>query len=301
MKTNLLFFILTFSIYHMACTDKISKSTFDIQGHRGCRGLMPENTIPAFIKAVELGVNTIELDVVISKDHKVVVSHEPWISSEICKDTIGNIIPDSIGNSLNIYQINYADIHQYDCGSLPNAKFPEQKKILTAKPTLEAAIGTVEIISKENGYPPVQYNIEIKCDVRGDDIYHPKPEEFVDLVYNVLVSQGVKGRTIIQSFDPRPLNYLNDKDPDVKIAYLTSNQLGYQHNLSRLDFIPDIFSPNHIFVTESMINFFHKKSIKVIPWTVNEVDRMQELIDLSVDGIITDFPDRLIQLISDEH
>lgn len=279
-------------------TATVDKQNLDIQGHRGCRGLLPENTIPAFIKALELGVNTLEMDVVITKDKEVLVSHEPWISSTICKNINGDSLPDETGRSINLYQLNYSEIMRYDCGSIQHPNFPEQKTRKAAKPLLNNVINTIETLVKEKNYAPVRYNIEIKSAIEGDDIYHPKPEEFVDLVYAVLASENVKEKTVIQSFDPRPLNYLHDKDATIKIALLVDNQLGYVHNLQRLDFTPDIFSPDKAYVTQGMIDFFHEKDIKVIPWTVNDTLKMQELIQLGVDGIITDYPDKLIELVS---
>ena len=111
---------------HNAVAQYIPK--FDIQGHRGARGLEPENTIPAFILALDSGVTTLELDVVITKDKQVVVSHEPWISSSICLDTAGNAIPEKDEKKLNIYQMTYDQVAKYDCGSKGNDKFPQQEK-----------------------------------------------------------------------------------------------------------------------------------------------------------------------------
>ncbi len=293
--------LLSICCLFLSCTTTTMETKkIDIQGHRGCRGLMPENTIAGFIKALELGVNTLEMDVVITKDKEVLVSHEPWISSTICKAENGDTLPDETGKSINIYQMNYSEIMRYDCGSLQHPNFPEQQNRKAAKPLLNNVINTIETLVKEENYTPVKYNIEIKSNNLGDGIYHPKPEEFVDLVYEVLKSENVIEKTIIQSFDPRPLNYLNDKDSTIKIALLVDNQLGYAHNLQRLDFKPNIFSPDRAYVTESMISFFHNEGIEVIPWTVNDTTQMKQFIDLGVDGIITDYPDKLIQLIKKE-
>src|SRR5436305_9759012 len=104
-------------------------SEFDIEGHRGCRGLLPENTIPAFLKALELGVSTLEMDVVITKDKQVLVSHDPFMSHEICRSPEGKYITAEEERSHNLYRINLAQISQYDCGMQPHPRFPEQKKI----------------------------------------------------------------------------------------------------------------------------------------------------------------------------
>jgi glycerophosphoryl diester phosphodiesterase len=274
----------------------MEQSGFDIQGHRGCRGLLPENTLPAFVKALELGVTTLEMDVVITRDNQVVVSHEPWMSNEICTTIAGDTIGNDTLNTLNIYTLDYSEVLLYDCGSKPHPRFTEQEKMQAYKPLLKDVFATIESLIQTKGLAKVQYNIEIKSTMEGDDIFHPQPKEFVDLVYAVLEQAKVKDRVIIQSFDPRPLNYLHDKDANIQTAYLTENQLGFKHNLSRLDFKPTIFSPDKIFVTKEMIDFFHGEGIKVIPWTVNDTAQMQSFIELGVDGIITDYPDRLIGL-----
>ena len=135
-KTSFFLFFLTF----LSC-NKINE--FDLQGHRGYRGLYPENSTIGFLKSLHLGVSTIELDVVISKDKKVVVSHEPWISKNICVDQNGNrIINDK--EDFNIYSMDYNDIKKFDCGIIGNDKFPDQKKISVFKPTLNHVIKTVE-------------------------------------------------------------------------------------------------------------------------------------------------------------
>ena len=158
------------------------KKMVDIQGHRGCRGLLPENSIIAFEKAIELGVHTLELDVVISKDHQVVVSHEPFMNHEIALDLQGNPIPESEEKNYNLYQMTYDSIRLYDCGTKKHPRFPTQQKLKVVKPLLDDVIQMVEVKTGNK----IAYNIEIKRKPSYDGIYAPKVDEFVRLVVEVV-------------------------------------------------------------------------------------------------------------------
>ncbi|MEP6647758.1 MAG: glycerophosphodiester phosphodiesterase family protein, partial [Saprospiraceae bacterium] len=140
----------------------MAQKKIDWQGHRGCRGLMPENTMPGFMKAVELGVTTLELDVVISKDGQVVVSHEPWMSSIICSHPDGTPVTKSEEKTLNLYNMDYSEIQTYDCGKRGNPDFPSQMQVGTVKPTLKMVIRSVEVFAAENKFRQPRYNIELK-------------------------------------------------------------------------------------------------------------------------------------------
>ena len=269
--------------------------TLDIQGHRGARGLLPENTIPAFKKAVDLGVTTLELDVVITKDKKVVVSHDLYMSAHICTDANGNSISSDKENH-KIFQMDYAKVKTYDCGSLGNERFPQQKKMAAYKPLLGEMITEIEAYLKEKSLPPVNYNIEIKSTKKGDNIFHPEIEEFTDLVYDVIKKQLPLKRVIIQSFDPRVLQYLHKKDDKVTLAYLMERKKNFKKRIKKLGFTPDIYSPYYKLIDATAILKIHDAGMKVIPWTINEPSEMQLMIDWGVDGIITDYPDRAVGL-----
>lgn len=270
-------------------TSMIKKYTFDLQGHRGARGLAPENTLPAFKKALEIGVNTIELDVVITKDKQVLVSHEPWLNAATCLDFSGNKITKEDEMKYNIYTYTYNEIKKVDCGSLGNEKFPEQKKQKASKPLLADVIDLVTSYSAKNNIV-VNYNIEIKSDKRGDNLYHPAPSDFSDLVVAVLKNKNVKTNNVtIQSFDVRVLQYLNKKYPSYTLAYLVYKD-DVETNLKTLGFTPKIYSPEYKMLNKEIIAHLHKKGVKVIPWTVNDVEEMKKLLRWNVDGIITDYP-----------
>jgi glycerophosphoryl diester phosphodiesterase len=265
----------------------------DLQGHRGARGLMPENTIPAFMKALELGVTTLELDVAVSKDGKVLVSHEPWLSHEICLQKDGSPISEAEEKGYNLHQMPYAEIQQYDCGSKPHPRFPEQEKMVVHKPLLSDVIDSAEAYIQQHGLAPVHYNIEIKSMPEGDGLFHPAPEAFVDLVMQVLNEKGIAARSNLQSFDVRPLQIAHVKYPQMALALLVENEEGYKKNIARLGFTPPIYSPDYKLVDEALMNWARKEGIKVIPWTVNDPGDAQKLIEMGVHGIITDYPDRV--------
>jgi glycerophosphoryl diester phosphodiesterase len=213
------------SAFFVLTQPAMAQSTFDLQGHRGCRGLMPENTVPAFLKALEMGVNTLEMDVVISADQEIVVSHEPWMSHVICSHPDGRAVKRSERAALNFYQMNYADIQQFDCGMRGNPKFPQQKKIKAVKPTLKIVVKSSDKHAKDEGFPAPHYNIEIKSEEKEYGVFQPGPKDFVRLVVDEIRKLGIEDRTIIQSFDARVLELLNKEEKrKFSIAYLVSSE-----------------------------------------------------------------------------
>ena len=268
----------------------------DIQGHRGARGMMPENTIPAFIYALDQGVTTLELDVVISKDGKVVVSHEPWISHDICLTPDSLSIAKSQEKDYNIYQLTYEEIKKFDCGSLGNKRFEDQQQMVVSKPLLSDVIKAVEWHIKSYTKYEVDYNIELKSSPQGDNKYHPTPEQFSDIVYDLIDQYLPSNRIVIQSFDFRILRYWNKKYPQIRLAALIENIKSVKSNLNSLGFEPAIYSPYYKLLSKAKIEELHKKAIKVIPWTVNNAQEMQQLVAWGVDGIITDYPNRAKEL-----
>jgi glycerophosphoryl diester phosphodiesterase len=263
---------------------------FDFEGHRGARGLLPENTIPSFLKALEFGVTTLEMDVVITKDHQVVLSHEPYLSSEICSKPDGTPISPSEEKSFNIYQMTFAELSRYDCGKRGHARFPQQQPQPAIKPLLRDVIASVENACKEKGLQPVFYNIETKSTPEGDDVFHPRPAEFARLVYEEVKRNGVLDRTFFQSFDERTLESLYAIDRDLYFCLLVENRNGLEHNLNRLSFTPQIYSPHYRLVTPELVADVKQRGIKLIVWTVNTLEEMKRLKAMGVDGIITDYP-----------
>ena len=220
---------------------EFQKPAFDVQGHRGCRGLMPENTIPAMIKALDLGVTTLEMDVVITKDNKVLVSHEPWFEAEITTKPDGSFIKPGEAMQYNIFQMNYEEIVKYDVGMKPHPRFPQQQKIKAIKPLLADLFDSVAENMKIRRRPFPYFNIETKCLPAGDGRFHPKPEEFVELLMAVIKEKQLEERVIIQSFDFRTLKYLHEKYPSIKTAMLIedSDENDFDGQLNKLGYTPE--------------------------------------------------------------
>lgn len=270
---------------------------FDLQGHRGARGLMPENTIPAFLEALNTGVTTLELDVVITGDGQVLVSHEPYMSHEMCLKPDGQTISAEEDQKYNIYRMTYAETQQFDCGLKPHPRFPEQKKIKITKPLLKHVIAAAEDHIKSYTLYEVDYNIEIKS-VKGEEgKFQPSVEEFSEKVFEVINQYLPWERVVIQSFDFRVLQYWHKKYPQVRLAALVENKKSVEANLKELGFSPSVYSPDFMLIkSQAAITALKKKKIRVIPWTVNEPEDMKRLKAWGVDGIITDYPNRALEL-----
>ena len=271
----------------------LTQMPFDVQGHRGARGLVPENTIPSFIYALDQGVTTLEMDVVISRDSMVVLSHEPWFSSQICSKADGTPVGEEEEKALNMYEMTYEEIRTFDCGSRGNPRFPRQIPVKISKPLLSEVITEVEQYISEKGLAPVGYNIETKSSPTHDDVYHPEPAVFTALVLDTISRQGIMNRSTLQSFDIRTLQEAKKQAPDLNLALLVGSHDDMQFDawLDHLGFIPDIYSPYYKLVDDSLVQQVHARGMQVIPWTINTLEEMQELKTMGVDGIITDYPD----------
>jgi glycerophosphoryl diester phosphodiesterase len=279
-------------------SDPFGITVFDKEGHRGGRGLMPENTIPAMIKAIDLGVTTLEMDASISKDKKVFLSHEPFFNHEITTKPDGTYIAESEEKGFNMFQMNYAEIQKFDVGLKAHPRFPLQQKLPACKPLLSELFDTVIAYCTKKNIPFPQFNIETKTNPKTDGIFHPGPEEFVDLLVSVIQSKKMEDKVIIQSFDFRTLQYLHQKYPNFKTAVLIEDfdKKPFALQLRDLGFIPTIYSPAHILVTDLLVKQCRDAGIQIIPWTVNDLPRMLELKKMGVHGIISDFPDLFADL-----
>ncbi len=301
MKRNFLFGFISFI---MSCSNPthIQKAplgdgggggAFDEEGHRGCRGLMPENTIPAMIKALDLGVTTLEMDIAITKDKQPVLSHEPWFAQDITTKPDGTYMRDLEERTFVVYWMTYEQVKTFDVGMKPHPRFPRQQKMKVVKPLLRDVIDSCEEHAKATNRPLPWYNIETKTDPVLDSVFHPMPVEFVDLLMSVILEKGIEERTIIQSFDFRTLQYLHQKYPSVKTSMLIegSDKRGLDDQIKALGFAPTIYSPEYLLVNDDLVKKCHRQNIRIIPWTVNDKPTIDKLKEMGVDGIITDYPD----------
>jgi len=267
-------------------------NTIDFQAHRGGRGLMPENTIPAMLSVMDNNkVTTLEMDLAITKDKQVVVSHDPILNPIITTKPDGTFIKANEVNDHIIYQMNYEQLQKFDVGLKLHPGFVQQKKLAVAIPTLSDLIDSVELKGARIGRK-MFYNIEIKSVDGKDIVEHPAPDEFVDLVVNLIKQKNTVERTSIQSFDLRPLKVLHQKYPNIQTAYLVFGKecSVAKKQIQLLVFTPTIYRPEFKYVTKETVDYSHAHQMKIIPWTVNTKIEIDALIALGVDGIITDYP-----------
>jgi glycerophosphoryl diester phosphodiesterase len=263
----------------------------DWQGHRGARGLLPENTIPAMLKALEYPVTTLECDLAVTSDSQLVLSHEPWMSAEICSHPDGKPVTDAEAEQLLIYQMPLSKVKTFDCGKRGHPRFPRQMAMPAIKPALAQMVEAVDAYCKAQHRSLPNFNIEIKSEPEWYGQRCPEPKVFARLLLQELNRLGITARTCIQSFDPAVLNEVHAQAPEVITAFLVENPEGVEANLQRLTYTPPIYSPDYKLLQADIVTVLHKKSMKVIPWTVNDPETMQTLLKWGVDGIITDYPD----------
>ncbi len=288
-KPRFKFLILSFFVV-MSCEN--TNKLIDVQGHRGCRGLLPENTIEAFKKAIELGVHTLEMDVAITKYNEIVVSHEPYMNSVICLKPSGDEISKEEEKQFNLYKMSFEYIKTFDCGTKYHPNYPNQQKLATHKPLLSDVIVSAE---KKNKH--IKYNIELKAKPEYDTIFTPEPREFVSLVIMLLKKHDVLSKTNLQSFDLRILEEIKKQNNNIEVALLVEEDEDINTKLSQLSYKPEIISPYFKLLSQKSIQNYQENGYKIIPWTVNTIEDMQLLINYKVDGIITDYPDRLLELL----
>lgn len=273
--------------------DKTNTKKIDWQGHRGARGLLPENTIPSFIKALEYDVSTLELDVAVSKDKQVIVSHEPWFGAHICTKPNGEPVTEEEEKSLKIYEMTYEEIKKYDCGSRGNERFEEQVPMKVFKPSFMEMVSNVDLYCKRNNRALPNFNVEIKSQPKYYGSFTPEPEEYVRLILNEIKMLDIHARVNLQSFDFNILREIKKQDPSISMAMLIENLKSVSANLEDLGFTPPIYSPYYMLLNEQVIKEIHDKGMRVIPWTVNDPTVMERLVKHGIDGIITDYPDRI--------
>jgi len=273
----------------------------EVHGHRGCRGLLPENTLPAFQHALALGVDALELDVVVSQDHEVVVSHEPWLSARLGRGPQGELIDPVHERAYNLYQLPYATIRQCAIGEWVHPDFPAQQPMPSHRPLLREVLAQAEAAGHSPGRPAVRYSVEIKSSPEGDDLFHPAPPVFVGLVLAALEAAGVLARTTLLSFDPRVLQAARQAQPDLALCLLLEDYLPPVPELfTGLGFVPATLGPDFRLLSATMVQAIRAAypALRLVPWTVNELADLRLVRGWGVDGITTDYPDRLLALLN---
>lgn len=263
----------------------------EIFAHRGGAAYFPESSIAAMRYALSIGVPVLELDVHVTADNKVVVWHDPFLSSTKVLNPDGTKLGRGSDMRHLIYKMNYADLVKYDIGSLEVKAFKDRVNEKAHISLLSDLIDYVEAYTTQHQIPSVSYDIEIKSNPMKDNRMTPPFQEYTDLVMDVLNKKNLGDRLIIQSFDPRTLNYLNAKYPKLTLAFLLeSGKYPLKEVRKHLNFTPSILSPNYQLVNPVLISDCHEMGIRVVPWTVNRREDILFLNQMGVDGIITDYP-----------
>lgn len=249
-----------------------------VHGHRGARAVLPENTMPAFEYAIDQGADAIEMDIAVTRDDVLVVSHDPVLNPEICR---------SPGGSRVIRELTFAALRLWDCGSLVNPRFPEQQPIPGARiPALDEVLALAP-------YGTFLFNIEAKIFPDHPELT-PTPGRFAELLLRSIDRHNLRPRVIVQSFDFRILAAMQQLAPDIRLAALYEDEsLGDFVSVARSAGAP-IIAPNKAMVTPASVAGAHQAGLQVIPWTANTPEEWSALIAAGVDGIITDDPAALI-------
>ncbi len=264
----------------------MSHNTPQVHGHRGSRGTHPENTLPAFEEAVEAGAEVLELDMQVTADNTVVVSHEPELTPQLCRYASGK----TIERPIPIRSLTAKELAQFECGSVPNPRFPEQKRLPgTGIPTLESFLQW-----KSRKAPQLEMNIETKM-TASDPKWIPDPTLFASLVISLLKKYGAVDKAILQSFDFRTLSAAKKLSPSLRLSCLFENETNFCELTAKTG--AHFASPNLSLVTPDNVKACHAKNIQVVPWTANTEAEWNRLIDCKVDAIITDYPRKLIQFL----
>lgn len=268
--------------------------SFSAEAHRGGRGLVPENTILAMKDAMTYpAVTTLEMDTHITKDGKVVVTHDDYLSPGFMLTPDGKEIPASDAKKYNVFQMDYQQLKTFDIGTKFHKDFPQQKKVKTYIPLLADLIDSVQNEIKVKNKKQYFYNIETKCSAKGDGISNPTPAVFVKLLMDVIKSKKIEQYVVIQSFDKRTIQIINKEYPNIKTSFLVNNKRTYEENIADLGFKPFILSPAFKMVDAELVRKAHADGIKIIPWTANTAEEISRLKSLGVDGVITDYTNLL--------
>ena len=272
-----------------------SKEGLIVIGHRGSRGLKPENTIPAFLKAIKLGARGLEMDLYITRDEKVVVTHDATISADLCLTPEGDHLDKEKSKRLRIYDLNLKDIKPFDCGSEPNPDFPEQQNTEAHIPMLREVVEAIERVEPHG--KSIHYYLEFKSAPSTDHINHPEPAVFAKKVVETLFSSNIQHQSLLMTFDKRCLREVRKIAPEIKIGLSIAEKDGLEKGIEELGFFPDAILPLYKEVNDALMSFVKEKDLEIFPWTVNEAEEIKQVLAYDINGLITDYPDRALKII----
>jgi glycerophosphoryl diester phosphodiesterase len=255
-------------------SDGGNKRVVEVQGHRGARAVLPENTLAAFRHALAAGVDVLELDLQITKDDQLVVAHDPRVPAW-CSAREGDALR----------TMTLAEVQALDCGTKLNARFPKQR----ASPG-EKMPSLAEVLALDDG--KVRFNIETKS-VPGEPELSAPPARWAELVVAAIDQAKLRKRASVQSFDHRVLHEVKKRAKDITLVALIDESLPDLVLVTRAA-KASVASPNHMWLTKDDVARMHKAKLRVVVWTVNEPKDWQRMLDIGVDGIITDDPAALI-------
>lgn len=257
-----------------------------LQGHRGCAALFPENSLSAFVHATKMGVDALELDVCVSSDKQLIISHDPVMLHDLCVKPNGAEILLSEENQLNLFKMKADEIKEFSYGLLPHKKFPLQQKVKSHKLPLLEMLAALELEVKDS-FP--QLTIELKSTEQGDGKFHPGPEIYADLFIKSLEKISTDWPIVVQSFDIRILKALDKKGIDVPLTLLNADKgVEIDAILEELGFIPEGWGSHHELIDEDLVDACFTFGMDLSAWTVNDKKRAQELYDLGVRNFISD-------------
>jgi glycerophosphoryl diester phosphodiesterase len=259
---------------------------FEIQAHRGARAFYPENTLQAFCKAADLGCRVIELDLNVSADRRVVVSHDPWVA----------MLSAGVEVKRYLYSMVYDEIAQLDCG-VGSAHFPFQQSIRAVRPELFQVFSTLEEHLRDAGRQgEMIYNLEVKSWPELDGLAHPPPDDYAALVIRDIVASGLETRVRLQSFDARILSAARRIMPGLTLGLLVEDQAVLEGFLRSPGFVPAYVNPRYDLVDVFLVSRLHDLGAQVVVWTVNIPEDMLRMKRAGADGIITDHPEIALHL-----
>lgn len=249
-----------------------------VQGHRGARALRPENTLPAFEYAIAQGVDALELDMAVTRDNVIVVSHDPYLEPPVCTGP---------QPKATIRELTLAEVKKWDCGAQRNPAFPRQQPVPgTRMPTLDEVFA----LAPKGTF---LFNIETKSFPDHPELT-PAPEEFSRMVLEKIRAHHLESRVILQSFDFRTLHAMKKLAPEIRLAALYSGPAKSFVEIAR-EAGAGIISPAFALVTPEQVKTSHAAGLEVIPWTPDTPADWDRLIAAGVDSIITDDPAGLIE------